>query len=998
MGSVVEKIAVIGIACRYPGANNTDEYWKNLIDGKETIKRFSDTDLQGFEINYEELKKDPKYVPARGVLENIDQFDPAFFGYTPNEAIYTDPQHRVWLETVWEAFENAGCDPLTCDGAIGVYAGGYINTYLLNNILRDPVKLENFIRLRTTESFQLMTGNDITYLPTKTAYKFNLRGPAINVQTACSTSLVAISMACQSLFSYETDICVAGGVCIVTPQESGYIYQEGAIPSPDGHCRPFDANAHGTVFSNGIGVVILKRLEDALNDNDTIYAVVNGWALNNDGNKKVGYTAPGIDGQTEVILMAQGFNDVSAEEIGYIEAHGTATNLGDPIEITALTNAFSRSTSKKQFCGVGSVKSNIGHTDAAAGVASFIKACLSAYHKTIPPTLHYQTPNPHIDFKNTPFYVVDKLTPWKSDKKLIIGVSSFGIGGTNSHIIVEEPPRVNIDKTTSENYIIPLSAKTSVALENRKEQLVGFVKNNPDTDINDLAFTLWKGRNHMKYRATAVVQSIHDLTTENISYDNKIADEKISSLAFMFPGQGAQYFKMGSELYKSNEHFRLLVDEGFSVLNKETGVNLKEILFDSSDLEASEKRLAETSLTQPALFIIEYSLAKILIESNIKPKYLIGHSSGEYVASCIAGVFDYPTALQIVIKRGQLMQSMKPGKMFAVLCSKSKLIEIRQSLFEIAAENAPNSCTISFNTNDADKVENLLESNDIQFLPLNTSHAFHSEAFEPILEDFAKFVNQFDIKSPSLPVISCLTGKFLTAEQAVSGEYWSKQLRNTVLFYSGISTILSNEQVLFIEVGPNAHLSSVLRHIPEFENKKAVILTLGRPDNLPEKFIVEKVIGNIWATLNSFIPDLSFIDSNAQKIKLPTYSFDRQSYWVDYKPAGSAQIKTPVIEVDKKPDDYGIQDSVIEIWKDQLGLKEIIPSDNFFSLGGTSLLALSVIEKIEKKFNVNYNLRMFMDGSRVIDIVEFIERNLSVKPIAKKQKEQSNYKIITGQI
>jgi phthiocerol/phenolphthiocerol synthesis type-I polyketide synthase E len=601
----MEKIAVIGMACRYPGANNIEDFWKNLIDGKETIKRFSDSELREFEINFDELKKNPKYVPARGVLDNIDNFDAAFFGFSPNVAANTDPQHRIWLETVWDAFENAGCDPFTYKGAIGVYAGGYINTYLLNNILRDPVKFENFIRLRTTESFQLMTGNDIAYLPTKTAYKFNLRGPAINIQTACSTSLVAISQACHSLFSYESDICVAGGVCVVVPQESGYIYQEGAIPSPDGHCRPFDANASGTVFSNGVGVVILKRLEDALKDNDTIYAVVNGWALNNDGNKKVSYTAPGIDGQTEAILMAQDFNDVSAEDFGYIEAHGTATNLGDPIEITALTKAFSRSTSKKQFCGIGSVKSNIGHTDAAAGVASFIKVCLSAYYKMIPPTLHYKTPNPYIDFKNTPFYVVDKLTKWESSKKLVMGVSSFGIGGTNSHVIIEEPPRINKENSISlKNYIIPLSAKTSTALENRKGQLIDFIKNNPGLNIDDLAFTLWKGRNHMKYRASAVVQTTNELISDNLTFETNISDEKISSLAFMFPGQGAQYINMGRGLYKSNNNFRILVDEGFSILESETGVNLKEILFDSADQEASEKKLAETSLTQPAIFII----------------------------------------------------------------------------------------------------------------------------------------------------------------------------------------------------------------------------------------------------------------------------------------------------------------------------------------------------------------------------------------------------------
>jgi acyl transferase domain-containing protein len=466
----------------------------------------------------------------------------------------------------------------------------------------------------------------------------------------------------------------------------------------------------------------------------------------------------------------------------------------------------------------------------------------------------------------------------------------------------------------------------------------------------------------------------------------------------MFPGQGAQYFKMGIELYKSNETFRRLADEGFSVLNSETGVNLKEVLYDSADQEASEKRLAETSLTQPALFIIEYSLAKVLIENDINPKYLIGHSIGEYAASCIAGVFDYPTALKIVIRRGQLMQSMKPGNMLAVLCSKAKLVDIGRSLFEIAAENAPGSCTISFQSDDSDKVEKLLQSNEIQFLPLNTSHAFHSNALEPILEDFAKFINQFEIKSPSLPVISCLTGKFLTPEQAVSGEYWAKQLRNTVMFYSGISTILLNEQVLFIEVGPNSHLSSLLRHIPEVDNKKAVVLTLGKPDNALEKYVVEKTAGRIWTNLNDFLPDLSFIDTGAQKVRLPTYPFDRQRYWVDYKPGYIKQAKAPESDIVKELVNSSIQDSIIAIWKEQIGITEIIPSDNFFDVGGTSLLALSVIEKVEKKYKIRISLKMFMDRPRVIDIAEYIERGLPVNPNDRKWKEASDSKIISGEI
>ncbi|MBN2167154.1 MAG: acyltransferase domain-containing protein [Marinilabiliaceae bacterium] len=999
----MEKIAVVGMACRYPGANNIDDFWQNLIDGKETISFFTNDVLSRTEYNYEELKKNTKYVPARGILEGVDMFDANFFGFSPSEAANTDPQHRIWLETVWDAFENAGCDPFCYKGAIGVFAGGYINTYLLNNILRDPEKMENYIRLRTTESFQVMTGNDIAYLPTKTAYKFNLKGPAINVQTACSTSLVAISQACQSLFSFESDMCIAGGICVSVPQETGYIYQEGAIPSPDGHCRPFDAKANGTVFSNGVGVVVLKRLEDAIADRDNIYAVVDGWALNNDGNKKVSYTAPSIDGQAEAILMAQSFNEISPENISYIEAHGTGTNLGDPIEVAALTKAFSRSTSKKQFCGIGSLKSNIGHTDAAAGVASFMKICLAAYHRIIPKTLHFESPNPHIDFANSPFYVVDKNIEWNRDEKLIMGVSSFGIGGTNAHIIIEEPPRnVKLSLNTNRNYIIPLSAKTSSALDKRIKNFIDFCKDHQEYNLDDLLYTLWNGRNHMKHRATAIIPLGVKNVTDGVQFERGSVDEKNSSLAFLFPGQGAQFFKMGYELYRSNDRYKSLVNHGCDILKNEVQIDLIELLFESDNQELANEKLAETSITQPALFIVEYSLAKLLTENNIIPKYLIGHSIGEYAAACIAGVFDYDTALRIVIKRGQLMQQMKPGKMFAALSNKDKLLEISDSMFEIAAENAPNSCTISFETENYDMVCKILDSNEIAWIPLNTSHAYHSKSFDPMLNEFAEYVNQFYLSSPAIPVISCYTGVFLTADQATSGNYWANQLRNTVKFYNGIKTILDKESVLFVEVGPNTHLNSILRVIPEFENKKAVVTTLGRPENVSEPLYLEKIVGNIWSRMDfdimPFVGD--FLD--AKKVVLPNYPFERERHWIEYK---VQKNNRPHIQcsnvINTQINDVAVlknEDELIKIWAESMGLKEINSDDNFFDIGGSSLLALSISERIEKKFNVPCNLRIFLEYPTIASFVSYIERvHLSIKENAK-DTEVKESKIIWGEI
>lgn len=996
------KIAVIGMACRFPGARNVDEFWQNLVNGKETIKHFTDDELSSFEVNYDELRNNPNYVPARGIIEDIDKFDASFFGYTPNEAAITDPQHRVWLETTWDAFENAGCNPFTYKGAIGVFAGAFENTYLLNNVLRDSRRLENYIRLRSVESFQIMTNNNAAYLPTKTAYQYNLRGPAINVQTACSTSLVAIAQACQSLYSFESDVCLAGGVCILTPQESGYLYQDGAIPSPDGHCRPFDAKGQGTVFSNGVGVVVLKRLEDALIEKDNIIAIVDGWALNNDGYNKVSYTAPSVDGQSEVIIMAQAFANIPAEDIGYVEAHGTATRLGDPIEIAALTKAFKRSTDKKQFCGIGSVKSNIGHTDSAAGVASFIKICLAAKHKVIPPSLNFETPNPHIGLEETPFYVVDKRTNWERDKKLIMGVSSFGIGGTNAHVIVEEPPAFEnrpLHNGTSKRYILPLSAKSEMALEERKSQIVDFVKENSYADIDDLAYTLWNGRDHMKYRSSIVVGRTQDLMNDAPLFTDGILNEKLTSLAFMFPGQGSQFFQMGKTLYDTNKTFRSLLNEGFQILKAETGINLKSLLFESDDVETSEMKLAETSITQPALFIIQYAMARILIDNDVNPSYLIGHSIGEYTAACLAEVFDFESTLKVVIKRGQLMQSMHPGKMYATRCSLEKLTKISNRVFEIAAQNAPENCTISFENDKTGKVKELLEANDIQYLPLNTSHAFHSRAFEPILSEFADFVSRFSPKIPNKPIISCLTGEFITPEQAVDSYYWAKQLRNSVLFYKGIKSILDKEQVVFVEVGPNSHLSSILRTIPEVEDKKSTVLTLGKPETKDLPLSMEIILGKIWTIYEKFTPKLDFISEEVRRIALPAYPFERKKYWIDFdiktlKESNENSIisnnSATASRSNKTTESLSVKDKLLKIWKEVLGEEEIRLDLDFYEIGGNSLLALQILDRIKEQFKIRITFQEFLtDYSSIEKLAVRINTNDSSKKVKVSQKRRT---------
>ena len=978
------KIAVIGMACRFPGASNLEEYWQNLVSGKEGLKFFTDEELAEFDPDYENLRKNPDYVKVRGILNDIDKFDAPFFGMTPKEAAGTDPQHRVWLETAWHALENAGCDPLSYRGAIGVFAGGTMSSYLLNNILRDPKRMEGFLHPGFADGTQIMIGNDISYLSSKTAYHFNLRGPALYVQTACSTSLVTVIQACQSLYSYESDICLAGGVCISVPQEKGYIYQEGAINSPDGHCRPFDALSKGTVGSNGLGVVVLKRMEDAIRDRDTIYALVSGWALNNDGSNKVSYTAPSVNGQAEVIMMAQSFAEVSPEEISYVEAHGTATQLGDPIEFTALKKAFSAKTDKKQFCGIGSVKSSIGHTDSAAGIASFIKTCLAAYNKKIPASLHFTKPNPLIDLENSPFYVQNELKEWKEERPLIMGVSSFGIGGTNAHVIVEQPPVPEKSSGSESEWpqIIPLSAKSEPSLNKRKQDLIEYINSRPDSDIRDVAFTLGTGRNHMLHRSFIVASGPEEIGYGKQKFTDGKKNNLVSKIAFMFPGQGAQYINMGKDLYDKNKTFRKILDDCFGIFRSETGEDLKAILFDNTNPEEADRRLASTEITQPALFIIEYALAKILEQLGIKPDYLIGHSIGEYTAACIAGVFDLQTALKIVIKRGQLMRKMPGGSMMAVRATIEQLRALSNSEFEIAADNSSAACTISFKSSNTEIVKALLDKNEIQHIGLNTSHAFHSATFDPIISEFSDYVNQFDLNNPRLPFISCLTGDFITPEQATSGTYWAKQLRNTVLFRQGVSSIAKNEGTVFLEVGPDTHLSSLIRQNKDVTDKKLIINTLGKTDNVDERYKVLSALGNLFNVGININFEALLNDNKPRKIGLPAYPFERKRHWIEvdrsHRIASSLSSDQRIEDIPSVVESSapglvmettGTTDKTIEkilnIWKALIGTDEIGPDDDFFEIGGHSLIALQILTRIKEELGFKITLKDFLDNPTI---------------------------------
>jgi phthiocerol/phenolphthiocerol synthesis type-I polyketide synthase E len=980
MNSYSDSIAIIGIACRFPGADTKDEFWENLINNKETITNFDKTELEKNEFNFNDLASKYKYVNARGVIKDIDKWDAKFFNISPGEAKLIDPQQRVWLENTWHAFEDSGYNPFTYSGNIGVYVSSFFNTYLLNNILREREKYELYIRGYTPEIFQTFLSSDPAFLATKTAYFFNLRGPALNIQTACSSSLVTVVQACNSLLLKESDMCVAGGVTISVPQERGYIYLEGAIASPDGHCRPFEKDSNGTVFGNGVGTVILKRLDDAIKDNDRIYAVIRGWANNNDGNIKVGYTAPGIEGQKNVITKAQSMSKIPAEDFKYIETHGTATALGDRIEFTALSKAFDQKTTKKQFCGIGSVKSNIGHLDAAAGIAGLIKIALSAFHKQVPATVNFKTPNPQINFKNSPFFMVDKNLTLDSESPVFMGVSSFGIGGTNAHVVISDYKQTTEKQNSKINrpVLFQLSAVSEKSLEMQKENLKHFIENNPECKPLDIAYSLNR-RKVMPMRSFAVYDK-KPTTSSPLIYSD-FAGQELNSLVYMFPGQGAQYFSMGRNLYETESYFQLLADKCFDIYQNITGTNLKDILF-SEDKLYNENALSQTQITQPALFIVEYCIAMLYKSYGIVPQYCIGHSIGEYVAACYCGVFDLESALSIVIKRGALMQTMPKGNMMAVNTTREELNNSDEN-FEIAAINSPLMATISFQPESAATVNNFLKTKEIRSTMLNTSHAFHSKAFDPILDEFEEYVGRFNTKTNNIPFISCLTGDFITKEQASSPKYWASQLRHSVQFSKGIDTICEKSNSIFLEVGPNTHLSSFVKLNHSVKDKKQIIQSLGKPDDRSEQIHFYSSLGELLIRGIKVSSDKFFEDRVPALISLPPYPFEKNVYWTESKVNNSFVSDESEYVLEESEPDFleGVKNKEITntekillgLWAKYLGTNEINVEDNFFEIGGNSLLTISLVKEIEDKFKVGMNIRSFFSSPRIKELAELID-------------------------
>ncbi|MFK5957171.1 MAG: SDR family NAD(P)-dependent oxidoreductase [Planctomycetota bacterium] len=876
-------IAVVGTACHLPGANNSEEFWQNLRNGIESTTFFSDEELLAAGIPAAKSEA-PGYVKASPVLDGVAAFDPSFWGISPKDAAIMDPQHRHFLECAYEALEDAGHDSQRFDGTIGVFGGCGANSYLMFNLLTNPELVDS------VGMFLLRhTSNDKDFLTTFTSYKMDLEGPSVGIQTACSTSLVAIHVAAQQLINGECDMALAGGSTIEIPHVTGYRYEQGEILSPDGHCRPFDAASQGTVFGSGAGMVVLRRLRDALADGDTIRAVLRGSAVNNDGSRKAGYLAPSVDGQAHAAAEAMAVAEVDADSLSYVETHGTGTPVGDPIEVAGLTQAFRETTDATAFCAIGSCKSNIGHVDTAAGVASLLKVVESLRHEELAPSLFFEKPNPLMELEASPFFVQAKLGAWpRGSKPRRASVNSLGVGGTNAHVILEEAPLQKGSASTRSVQVLPLSAKSPSALDAMCTRLADRLENDPSLDLADVAFTLQQGRRMFSHRRAFVVQNPDDAIQalrackppqmrQGKSCDGSSAKE----LAFLMPGGGAHYLTMARDIYARESSFRSTMDEGFTLLQSKHGLDLKPLLFAQDDAQA-EAKLAQPSVQLPAIYLVEIALARLWMSWGIKPSALLGHSLGENSAACIAGVFSFEDGLGLVALRGQLFESLPPGGMLSVEMMASELEPLLQDGLVIGVNNAPNLQVVSGKPAPLLQLQQKLDGQGVECQAVAIACAAHSPSLDPILDSFRTYLKSIQLHPPQIPIVSNKSGTWMTDAEATSADYWVEHLRRPVRFEQGVGLLLQNPERVLLEVGPGKTLGSLSRQHPNAIAEHTILSSLRhREEKADDLDFLCGVLGQLW--IAGITPDWAAFHGTDVRLRvpLPTYPFERKEYWIE---------------------------------------------------------------------------------------------------------------------
>jgi|CZKY01.1.fsa_nt_gi amino acid adenylation domain-containing protein len=1025
-------LAIVGMSGRFPGARTVAEFWRNQLAGVESIAQFRVEELEV--ANATAVAADPTYVRARPILDDVDLFDTAFFGVYPKEAELMDPQQRIFLECCWEAIEDAGYDPLNCPAMTGVYAGCSPSTYFLRHVCRDRRFIEDYVSGYQVANYPVTLGSNVDFLATRVSYKLNLKGPAFTMVAGCSTSLLAVCQAAQALQTYQCDMALAGGVSITFPQKRGYLYQDGGMVSPDGHCRAFDENADGTVFGGGAGVVVLKRLEDAVADGDSIYAVIRGFATNNDGSDKVGYTAPSVEGQANVIAMAQALAGVSPDSIGYVEAHGTGTPLGDPIEMAALTKAFRAHTKAKQFCAVGTAKTNVGHLDIAAGITGLIHAAHVVRDGVFPPTLHFQKPNPKLDLENSPFFLNSKRKEWKQENgPRRAGVSAFGVGGTNAHVVLEQAPAWQSSPSARPVQLLVLSARSEAALENATANLCQYLADRhltdrPELNLADVAWTLQMGRRSFPCRRAIVARDVPEAIASLSQRDRKRLPTRLRPLdnptvSFLFPGQGAQHPNMGRELYESERVFRESVDRCAEILRAPLGEDLRSLLYpEEAASEEAKRRVTDTVVAQPAIFAIEYALAQLWMSWGIRPAAMLGHSIGEFAAACLAGVFSLEDALTLVAARGKMMQDLPRGGMLSVRLPEPELRTRLNGNLSLAAVNSPTLCVVAGPFDALDEFEKKLGADGIMCRRLVTSHAFHSAMMDPIVEPFTKLVAEVRPGRSQIPYVSGVTGTWITEKEATDPAYWARHFRQPVQFAPALAELRKQPNSILLEVGPGNVLGTLARQQAGASPEQPILSSLADSfSGEGDAASVMNSLGALW--LAGAQPDWRSLhgslhgEEKRQRISLPTYPFERKRYWLDAPILEESAAALPVAPVaaprfveipaeapaSEENTHVNVNSQTLaassvpasrqtkitkvlsEIFEDLSGvdLSQADGSTSFLEMGFDSLFLTQVTQSLHGKFGLKITFRQLLgDLSTMNALAEYLDGKLPADVLA----------------
>ncbi len=968
-------IAIIGMAGRFPGAKSVDELWQLLKSGRHSIVKLSDAELAAAGVS-PSLIQNPHYVKATVPLADYDRFDAGFFGYSPRQASSLDPQGRLFLECAWEGLEHAGYDPEQYKGIVGIYGGCGSNLYLYT-------RMQELIESNSGNWHQTSLDGEKDFLTMRVSYKLGLNGPSVTVQSACSSSLVAVHMACQSLLTFESDMALAGGVSIKLNQDSGYIYEEGGISSRDGICRAYDADATGTIGGSGCGIVVLKRLDEALRDGDEIHAVIRGSAVNNDGADKAGFSAPGIKAQARLIASALAFAELQPTDIGMLEGHGTGTVLGDAVELTALGEAFDTGTADKQWCALGSIKGSIGHLDCAAGVAGLIKAVLCLKHKHLVPSANFSRPNAALESPTSPFYVSTKYAPWHSDgKPRRAGVSSFGMGGTNAHVVVEEAPaRPAPSAADPSAQVFPLSAHTGEALRQLGAALARHLEERPQLDLADVAYTLQRGRRRFAHRRSVVAKHreelIRALRDEAVAAQD-VHDQHVDRpVVFMFPGQGSQRSGAVQALYDTDAYFRARIDECAALFQERLGFDVRSVICAPAGTEAAAS-IDRTLFTQPAVFTVGYSLAKLWMHWGVKPAAVVGHSVGEYIAACISGAVSLHDAVALLARRAQLVSEQPAGAMLAVRLPVGEVQALLGEALSVAAINAPTQCVLSGPAAAIDALAATLAARGVEHHRLSVSHAFHSRLMEPAMAGLEQAARSCRYATPGIRYVSCLTGAPVSATAPLEASFWARHLREPVDFQAALAAAAGGSPTIWLELGIGQALTGLARQQFGSAPEHAYVGSLAS-DGSSDRSALLGQLARLW-TLGAAVDWQAFHRGERRsRVGLVAYPFQRQRYWIEVRkreapvheqpaasrteaPLQAAPVQAPVIASGWSE----LEASMAAMWEEVLGIDAVGRSDTFMSLGGDSLIALRVISRIRDEYGVRISPKVLISASGTV--------------------------------